>query len=77
VVYDGEMRTTLDLDEAVLAAARSIAEAERRPLGAVVSDLARRSLMPTQRENDGFPTFAVPVDADPLTLEMVQRALDE
>ncbi|HOQ54214.1 MAG TPA: hypothetical protein PLF56_11455 [Micropruina sp.] len=38
------MRTTLDLDDAVLAAARSLAKAERLSLGAAVSRLARRGL---------------------------------
>ena len=39
------MRTTLDLDDDVLAAAKAIARRERRTAGEVVSDLARRSLI--------------------------------
>lgn len=38
------MRTTLDLDETVLAAARSLARSRRISLGAAVSELARRGL---------------------------------
>ena len=38
------MRTTLDLDDDVLAAAKAIARRERRTAGEVVSDLARRTL---------------------------------
>jgi hypothetical protein len=38
------MRTTLDLDDDVLAAARSIAAARRQTMGRVVSDLVRQSL---------------------------------
>lgn len=38
------MRTTLDLDESVLAAARSLASARHISLGAAVSELARRGL---------------------------------
>ena len=38
------MRTTLDLDDDVLAAAKAIARRERRTAGEVVSELARRSL---------------------------------
>lgn len=38
------MRTTLDLDDAVLTAARNLARAERISLGAAVSRLARRGL---------------------------------
>jgi hypothetical protein len=38
------MRTTLDLDDDVLAAARSIAAARKQTMGKVVSDLVRQSL---------------------------------
>jgi hypothetical protein len=41
---DSGMRTTLDLDDDVLAAARSIAAARKQTMGKVVSDLVRRSL---------------------------------
>ena len=38
------MRTTLELDDAVLAAARSLARSRGMSLGAAVSELARRGL---------------------------------
>lgn len=38
------MRTTLDIADDVLAAARELARREHRTLGAVVSDLVRRAL---------------------------------
>lgn len=38
------MRTTLDLDEHVLAAARSLARARGISVGAAVSELARRGI---------------------------------
>ena len=41
---DNGMRTTLDLDDDVLAAARSIAAVRRQTMGRVVSDLVRQSL---------------------------------
>ena len=41
---DCGMRTTLDLDDDVLAAARSIATARKQTMGKVVSDLVRQSL---------------------------------
>jgi Arc/MetJ family transcription regulator len=41
---DRSMRTTLDLDDDVLAAARSIAAARKQTMGKVVSDLVRQSL---------------------------------
>jgi len=59
------MRTTLALADDVYEAARTLAEASGRPLGEVVSDLARRGLQPQQaiaREGD-LPVFAVPAGA--------------
>jgi hypothetical protein len=76
-MYHHHVRTTLDIDDSVLAAARAIAEAENRSLGAVISDLARRGLVPVQRSSGEFPTFDVPADAAPITPGMVDRALDE
>ena len=38
------MRTTLDLDDDVLAAARERARREHKPMGQVVSELVRRAL---------------------------------
>jgi hypothetical protein len=38
------MRTTLDLDADIIAAARSIAAARKQSMGKVVSDLVRQSL---------------------------------
>lgn len=72
------MRTTLNLDEDVLDAAKAIATAERRSLGQVVSRLARRGLTRNLRATTaGWPTFTVPADAAPLTDEIVRRGLDE
>ena len=51
-----EMRTTLDLDNDVLAAARSIAGARKQTMGKVVSDLVRQSLATTaKRGTTGIP----------------------
>jgi hypothetical protein len=72
------MRTTLQLDDDVLDSARMLAAAEGRSLGAVISDLARRSLRPTQpRKGSRFPVFDVAADAPPITAEDVARARDE
>lgn len=38
------MRTTLDIDEDVLAAAKELARAEGRTMGEIISDLARKGL---------------------------------
>jgi len=73
------MRTTVNLDDDVLRAAKSLARSENRALGDVLSDLLRRGLRPSSYDSDSgdFPTFNVSEDAPPLTLEMVRRALDD
>lgn len=73
------MRTTLVIEDDVLEAARSLAEAEGKSLGAVVSELARRGLAPRAQAavDDGFPVFSTSPGAKPITLEMVHRALEE
>ena len=72
-------RTTIQLDEDVYLAARSLAAAKGRSVGSVLSELARVGLRPpppTRRKREGaFPTFAVSQHAAPLTLEMVRAAL--
>jgi hypothetical protein len=77
-----DMRTTLTIDNDLLAAARSLARAQSVPLGKALSDLARRGLNATTRVRTGlrgsdFPVFSVPRNAHPLTHEDVQRAEDE
>lgn len=47
------MRTTIDIDDDVLAAARDLARAEGKTMGQIISELARRALT--------TPTY-VPVD---------------
>lgn len=72
------MRTTLDLDDDVVAAARELAAGQRRSLGSVISELARRGLTPARVETDGdLPVIRVPAGTPPITPEMVRRALDE
>jgi len=44
------MRTTLDIDDEVLDAAKEIARRQRRTAGAVISELARRALTQTAPE---------------------------
>jgi hypothetical protein len=72
------MRTTLEIDDDVMTAARELAAAERRSLGSVISALARRGLTPARVEAvDGLPVIRVPAGTPPITPEMVRRALDE
>ena len=72
------MRTTLEIDDDVVAAARELAADQRRSLGSVISELARRGLTPAQVEAEGtLPVIRVPAGTPPITPEMVRRALDE
>lgn len=73
------MRTTLQLDNDVLEAARSLAKTEKRSLGEVVSALARKGLGTPTAAPGGqeFPMFEVPANTPPLTPEMVRRALED
>ncbi len=73
------MRTTLHIDDDVYQAAKSIAEAEGRTVGDVLSSLARRALAPRKYEMDeeGMPAFIVSESVAPLTMQTVKEALEE
>lgn len=72
------MRTTLEIDDAVLSAARAIARDRGISLGAAVSSLAMQGLRTVGPIDisTGFPAFAVEVDAAPITLEDVNAHRD-
>jgi hypothetical protein len=60
--HDVLMRTTLEVDNDVLDAARALAAARRVSIGAALSELARRGITartPLQSRN-GFAVFQVP-----------------
>lgn len=72
------MRTTLDLDEDILEAAREIARSRRRSIGAIVSELARAGLRPADVEMiEGLPVIRARSGSIVITSEMIARALDE
>lgn len=73
------MRTTLEIDDDVLQAARRLAAAEGKNIGKALSDLARRGLAhrSQSKRRFSFPVFDVASDAVPITLEMVKDALNE
>jgi hypothetical protein len=76
----GYMRTTLAIDDDVLAAAKGLAESEGKTVGEVVSALARKGLDPPQRRfrtRNGVPLLPRRPDGRPVTLEMVNRLRDE
>lgn len=72
------MLTTLELDDDVVAAARELAGGQKRSLGSVISELARRGLTSAQVKAVGdLPVIRVPEGSPAITPEMVRRALDE
>jgi hypothetical protein len=74
------MRTTLQLDEDVLAAARARAARRGRTLGEVVSELARKGLAPdtaAPRYRNGIRLMPVRADARPTSLDEINRLRDD
>jgi hypothetical protein len=73
------MRTTVNLPDDVYRAARDVAQVEGVSLGDALAELVRRGLRPHNRINTKtpFPTFIVPPDAEPITLEQILAAEDE
>ena len=76
------MRTTLSIDDDVLAAAKGLAELQRKTLGEVISELARSALRPAARSGrtrNGVPLLAKPKGghSTPVTSELVRKLLDE
>jgi hypothetical protein len=74
------MRTTLDVDDDVLQAAKEIAANRRTTTGKVLSDLARKALTSTKsgRERNGVPLMPRrPRGSERPTMEKVNRLRDE
>ena len=75
------MRTTLAIDNDVLAAAKHLAEREHKSIGEVVSALARQGLARGTRsaktERNGIPLLPSRRAAVPVTLELVNQLRDE
>ena len=76
------MRTTLSIDDDVLAVAKTLARNRSEPVGKTISELARRGLNATPRagrarRGSQFPVFAVSRHARPITLEDVLKAEDD
>lgn len=72
------MRTTLAIDDDVLAAARAIAKRDQRPIGQVVSDFARKGMKSRSRaakSRGGFPVL--PRRGVVVTLELVNALRDD
>ena len=75
------MRTTLAIDDDVLAAAKHLAERESKSIGEVISMLARQGLNPIARNSrqvrNGIPLLPARKGGAPVTLEFVNQLRDE
>ena len=73
------MRTTVTIDDDVLAVARALADRRGSSLGSALSELARRGFrsdLPPTEVADGT-VFSTPSDAGPITSEDVYRSLSD
>ena len=75
------MRTTLDLDEDVLQAAKELASVRGVTAGRVVSDLVRKALTPTgpfPKMRNGVPLLPRrPAGAPIVTMKLVNQLRDD
>lgn len=75
------MRTTLEIDDDVLQAAKDLAAREGKTAGRVISDLARRGIQLPTRPSRGRPGRSgfevLPAAGRLVTPELVQRILEE
>ena len=79
------VRTTLNIDPAILTAAKEVAAETHRSLGSVISEWAARGLQACshgpstgkkRRTKPLFPVFGVPADAPPITSQRVKKLLN-
>jgi hypothetical protein len=73
------MRTTLTIDNDVLAAAKELAAQQQKTVGEVISDLARRALnsrLLRGNVRNGVPLLPPVDDAVLVTSEMIKRLQD-
>jgi hypothetical protein len=73
------MRTTLDIADDVLDAAKEIAATRGVSAGQVVSELLRKALQPARssRVRNGVPMLVRPAGSPAITMAVVNRLRDE
>jgi hypothetical protein len=77
---DAPVRTTLDIDDDLLQAAKELADTRRTTAGRVISDLLRKALEPdrTLKVRNGVPLMPRrPAGAPKLTMRLVNELRDE
>ena len=81
------MRTTLDIDDDVLQAAKELAEAEKKTAGRILSELARKALTTPDKIESGEPGphgtvlqdgwYVLPRRGGIVTKELVERLTEQ
>ena len=73
------MRTTLDLDDDLLVAAKQLARERRQTAGQVISDLVRLALEPKKplRFRNGVPLLPFKSGTKRATMELVNKLRDD
>ena len=74
------MRTTLDIDEDILQAAKELAASHKTTTGKMLSKLARQGLLPPKKKSavrNGVPLLAHRPNEKPVTYELVNQLRDE
>jgi hypothetical protein len=77
--YTGEVRTTLEIDDDVIATAKELARNSGSTLGQVLSELARKSLNTTSkpRIRNGVPLLTPVAGRRPPDLALVNSLRDD
>ena len=73
------MRTTVDIDDDLLAAVKGMAAAEGSTMGAVLSRLVRQGIEPPPRKykiRNGVPVIPAEPGEPPLTMKIVNALRD-
>lgn len=79
MIHSHRMRTTLDIDEDVLLAAKQLARQKGRTAGQIISELVRKALESrgAPRIRNGVPLFRPKAGAPKPSMELVNRLRDE
>jgi hypothetical protein len=73
------MRTTLDIDDDVLEAAKELGALRRKTAGQIISEYARRAMIPPDpcEERNGVPILRRPGPRRITTVAMVKRLQED
>ncbi len=75
------VRTTLNIEDDVLATVKALAARDRKPLGTVVSAMLRRAVEPSikvpKATRNGIPLFPVSPQARAVTPEQIKELLED